>query len=75
LFGVTQCYSYSKIKGVIINCYSAWRISNKSSVKSRTQNYLSRYQGNTRQYEISTSTVYYKKKIIVQKKQQVLVED
>jgi hypothetical protein len=36
LFGVTQCYSNSKIKSVIINCNSAWRISNKSSVKSRT---------------------------------------
>jgi hypothetical protein len=30
LFGVTQCYSYRMIKGVIINCNSAWRISNKS---------------------------------------------
>jgi protein-arginine kinase activator protein McsA len=36
LFGVTQCYSYSKIKSSTINCNSAWRISNKSSVKSRT---------------------------------------
>jgi hypothetical protein len=36
LFGVTQCYSYSKIKCVIINRNSAWRIPNKSSVKSRT---------------------------------------
>jgi hypothetical protein len=36
LFGVTHCYSYSKIKSVIINCNSAWRISNQSSVKSRT---------------------------------------
>jgi hypothetical protein len=35
-FRVTQCYSYSKIKSVIINCNSSWRISNKSSVKSRT---------------------------------------
>jgi hypothetical protein len=36
LFRVTQCYSYSKINSVIINCNSAWRIPNKSSVKSRT---------------------------------------
>jgi hypothetical protein len=31
LFRVMHCYSYSKIKGVIINCNSAWRI-----FKSRT---------------------------------------
>jgi hypothetical protein len=36
LFGVTQYYSYSKIKIFIINCNSSWRIPNKSSVKSRT---------------------------------------
>jgi hypothetical protein len=36
LFGVMQCYSYSKIKSVIINCNSAWRIPNKSSIKYRT---------------------------------------
>jgi protein-arginine kinase activator protein McsA len=36
LFGVTQCYNYSKIKSVIINCNSAWRIPNKSSDKSIT---------------------------------------
>jgi hypothetical protein len=36
LFGVTQCYSYSKIKSVIINCNSDWRMPNKSSVISRT---------------------------------------
>jgi hypothetical protein len=36
LFGVTQCYSYNKIKSVIINCNSTWQIPNKSSVKSRT---------------------------------------
>jgi hypothetical protein len=35
-FGVTHCYSYSEIKSVVINCNSAWRIPNKSSVKSRT---------------------------------------
>jgi hypothetical protein len=35
-FGITQCCSYSKIKGVLINCNSAWRIPNKSSVNSRT---------------------------------------
>jgi hypothetical protein len=35
LFRVTQCYSYSKIKSVIINCNSAWQMPNKSSVKSR----------------------------------------
>jgi hypothetical protein len=29
VFGVTQCYGCSKIKGVIINCNSAWRIFNK----------------------------------------------
>jgi hypothetical protein len=36
LFVVTQCYSYSKIKSVIINCNFTWRIPNKSSIKSRT---------------------------------------
>jgi hypothetical protein len=36
LFGVTQCYSYSKIKSVRINYNSAWRTPNKPSVKSRT---------------------------------------
>jgi hypothetical protein len=35
LFGVMQCYSYSKIKSVTINCNFAWRISNKSNVRSR----------------------------------------
>jgi hypothetical protein len=30
-----QCYSYSKIKYVIINCNSALRISNKSSYQIR----------------------------------------
>jgi hypothetical protein len=35
LFGVTQCYSHSKIKSVIINCNSTWCISNKSSNKIR----------------------------------------
>jgi hypothetical protein len=33
LFGVMQCYSYSKIEGVMINCSSTWRIPNKSSGK------------------------------------------
>jgi hypothetical protein len=36
LFRVMHCYSYSKIKSIIINCNSAWQIYNKSSVKSRT---------------------------------------
>jgi hypothetical protein len=36
LFGVTQCYSFSKIKSVIIDSNSAWRIPNKSSAKTRT---------------------------------------
>jgi hypothetical protein len=36
LCGVTHCCGYSKIKNVIINCSSAWRISNKPSVKCRT---------------------------------------
>jgi hypothetical protein len=49
LCGVTHCYSYSKIESVIINCSSAWRITNKSSVKSRTHK-LSHYQANTQQY-------------------------
>jgi hypothetical protein len=31
-----HCYSYSEIKSVMINCNSAWRIPNKTSVKSRT---------------------------------------
>jgi hypothetical protein len=35
-FWVTQCFSsYSKIKSVIINCNSAWRIPNKSSYRIR----------------------------------------
>jgi hypothetical protein len=36
LFGVPQCYSYGKIKSVIINCSSAGQMPNKPSVKSRT---------------------------------------
>jgi hypothetical protein len=45
LFRVMQCYSYSKIIGVIINCNSAWRIPNKSSVKSRTHNLFAALPG------------------------------
>jgi hypothetical protein len=36
LFRAMQCYGYSKIKSVIINFNSTWRIPNKSSVRSRT---------------------------------------
>jgi hypothetical protein len=50
LCGVTYCYSYSKIKSVTINCSSAWRISNKLSVKSRTHELFVMLPGNTRQY-------------------------
>jgi hypothetical protein len=50
LFRVKYCYSYSKNKNVTINCNSACRIPHKSSVISRTQKLLTRYQGNTRQY-------------------------
>jgi hypothetical protein len=40
LCGVTQCYPYSKIKSVVINYNSGRRISNKSSVKSRTDKFF-----------------------------------
>jgi hypothetical protein len=49
LFGVTRCYSDSKIKSVIINCSSAWRIADKSSVKFKTHKLFVALQGNTRQ--------------------------
>jgi protein-arginine kinase activator protein McsA len=48
LFGVTQCYSYSEIKSVIINCNSAWQIPNKSSIKSRTHKIICRVTRETR---------------------------
>jgi hypothetical protein len=35
LFVVTKCYSYSKIESAIINCSSAWWISNKSTHQSK----------------------------------------
>jgi hypothetical protein len=52
---LTQC-DYSKIETVRSNCkFRPDDITNKSSIKSRTTNYLTHYQPNTSQYYISAS--------------------
>jgi hypothetical protein len=56
LFGVVQCYSYSKTKIVIVNCNSAWSIPTKSSVKSGIHPYCRVSTLNTLQYEKGKET-------------------